>query len=358
MILPALPLPRKKGALPAMMLRVLLALAPVAGLSVVVYGLPALSVILLSITGTVMAEVLVKWAVGNRQRLLDGSATISGILLALTLPPGLAPAWVLAGAFCGGLIGKQLFGGIGRNPLNPAMTGRLLLALFAGGAMERGLLQPFWWKSSSLLSWPGSGVTGHPSPAGIVGEASRLLGQALSGGVQSPLPRGWPSGSDPVAVVQHAQDLLDQFGPAGLIWPEYPGALGECSLLILLPGVALLLASRLVDWRMPLAALAAIAAGSLSAAGGPAETWVEAMLVVRGNAIVILLFIFAADPVTTPLTRLGKVIFGLLLGLLVAALLRFSDQAGALALALLCANLLTPWIDRITLSRGPRPVSA
>lgn len=345
------PLVRRNAGLEGLMRRVMLALlVPVAG-GIAVYGLPALLTVGVAAAGFLAAEALMKALLGNRQRLGDGSALLSGLLLALTLPPALSPFWSFAGGFAGGLLGKEIFGGLGRNPLNPALTGRLLLALAAAPALRAGHLAPLWWRGRGWLAWPGPADAARPALE-TMGEAWHVLQASLADRVVD-LPAGW-AGVDRLEWIQRAQDLLESARLSDWLWSPHPGAIGETSLLLLVPGAAWLLATRVVDWRVLLPALGMLLPLLLLAVGGPADRWLSASIALRGPWIGLLLIFFAADPVTSPLGQAGRTVLGLLLGLALALLLRFSDQAGGFALALLSLNLLVPWIDRWTLPRGIR----
>jgi Na+-translocating ferredoxin:NAD+ oxidoreductase subunit D len=345
------PLLHRGVGLEGQMGRVLLALLPALAGGLVAYGAPALATASGALLGFLLAEVLMKALLGNRQRLGDGSAALSGLLLALILPPALGPLWSFAGAFAGGILGKELFGGLGRNPLNPALVGRLLLSLGAGPRLRSAHLEPFWWKDASWLSWPPAEASVQPALEAM-GDAWRMLEAGLAGH-DAGLSAAWAPDGDRLAGIQRAQELLETAGLGDWLWTSHAGAIGEFSLLLLLPGLAWLLAARIVDWRVPLPALAMLLPLLLLAAGGPAERWLSAAIALQGAWLALLLLVFAADPVTSPLSQSGRVIHGLLLGVAAALLLRYSDQAGGFVLALLTLNLLVPWIDRWALPRGP-----
>lgn len=346
------PLVRRRAGLEGLMGRVLLALVPPVAGAAVVYGLPALATAGGAVLGFLGAEALMKALLGNRQRLSDGSAALSGLLLALTLPPALGPFWSFLGGFVGGLLGKEIFGGLGRNPLNPALTGRLLLSLAAADRLRGGCLDPFWWKGRGWLAWPEAADAVRPALERM-GEAWEVLRAALGGAVPV-LPAGWPADADRLEWIQRAQDLLETARLSDWLWSPHAGAMGETSLLLLVPGAAWLLATRVVDWRTVLPALGMLLPLVLLAAGGPADRWLSASIALRGPWLGLLLVFFAADPVTSPLGQAGRVLQGLLLGAAAALLLRYSHQAGGFALAVLALNLVTPWIDRWTLPRGIR----
>jgi electron transport complex protein RnfD len=345
---PLLRRPRRAGSL---MWRVVLALAPVAVLGVAAYGWPALVLLLACLAGAVCAEAAGLAVRGARRsgRLGDGSAVLSGLLLALTLPPGLELGWGFLGGATAILLGKQVFGGLGRNPVNPALVGRLALSLLAPGPLERGWLQPFAWRE---LGW-NAAASPQQDPLRLLWETRQVLDQALAGSMPV-LPAGWPTGLDRLDLIQQAQDILSAAGPGHLLWAVQPGLLGEVSLLALLPGLAWLFTARLVDWRVPAAGVFFLPLGFLLASGGADGSWLPLALDFRGSTLLLLLCVFAADPVTSPLGQSAKFLFGLLVAAGSLAVLSLGPQAAGLLLVLPVANLLTPWLDRVLLPRGPQ----
>jgi Na+-translocating ferredoxin:NAD+ oxidoreductase RnfD subunit len=331
------------------MWRVVLALLPAALLGVVAYGPEAAWMLAACLSGAWLMEAL---AGGLRRRstLKDGSALLTGLLLALTLPPALAPGWAFLGGVLAILLGKQVFGGLGRNPLNPALLGRLLLSLLAPGALELGLRQPFGWQGGSWLT---RAATAAADPLHVLWETRRVLDQALAG-LTLNVPADWPPGLDRLDLIQHAQEILSQAGPGQVFWARLPGLLGEVSILALLPGLVWLFTARLVDWRVPAAGLIFLPLGFLLASSGAGGHWLPLALALRGTSLLLVLCVLASDPVTSPLGQGAKFLFGLLVAAAALLALQFSPQAGGLFWVLLPANLLTPWLDRLLLPGGPR----
>lgn len=346
------PRPLLRGGLPLsrITLRVQLALLPALLAAVLAWGLNALLLCLATLLGALSAEWISKLLLGNRLRIHDGSALLSAMLICLTLPPGLHPGWGFAAAFAGILLGKEIFGGIGRNPVNPALLGRLLLSLVAPAALETGMRAPFSW-SDSWFAFDWSGSTGAQLPE-LMG-VGRVLDQALAG-LNPVLPAGWPVFTERLDLIQYAHGLLDSISLQELVVRSSPGLMGELSILALLPGMIWLLATRVIDWRIPLPAFLLLPVLLFFMAGAESYNWLGLGLLLRGCTLLLLITVFAADPVTSPLGQLAKVMQGLLLALLLALGLKFSGQAGALFAAVLLVNLITPWLDWLLLPRGPR----
>ncbi len=348
-LLGPVPLLRRPARTGSLMWRVVLALLPAALLGVVAYGPEAAWMLAACLSGAWLMEAL---AGGLRRRstLKDGSALLTGLLLALTLPPALAPGWAFLGGVLAILLGKQVFGGLGRNPLNPALLGRLLLSLLAPGALELGLRQPFGWQGGSWLT---RAATAAADPLHVLWETRRVLDQALAG-LTLNVPADWPPGLDRLDLIQHAQEILSQAGPGQVFWARLPGLLGEVSILALLPGLVWLFTARLVDWRVPAAGLIFLPLGFLLASSGAGGHWLPLALALRGTSLLLVLCVLASDPVTSPLGQGAKFLFGLLVAAAALLALQFSPQAGGLFWVLLPANLLTPWLDRLLLPGGPR----
>lgn len=325
LVLGPAPLVRRRGRTGSIMWRVVLALSPVASLAVATYGGSALLVLLACVAGSVAGELLGSLLWGGLRLPTDGSAVLSGLLLALTLPPALTPGWAFAGAFAGMVVGRQLMGGLGGNLLNPALTGRLLLSLAAPFALESAWRQPWSWRD--LGFWQGLAAQ---DPLPHLHHSFQILQQLLSG-VTPALPEGWPTG-ERLDLIRHAQDLLATAGAENLVWPHLPGLLGEVSLVALLPGLCWLFTARLVDWRIPVSILVVLPPALLLVAGGPAGAWLLPALYMKGTGLLLLISIFASDPVTTPLGQLAKFSYGLMVAL--------------------GAGLLVPWLDRILVPRG------
>jgi len=327
------------------MWRVVMALAPVAAMAVATYGGPALLVLLASVLGAVAGEALGGLVWRRRTNPSDGSAVLSGLLLALTLPPGLEPGWAFGGALLGLLLGRQLLGGLGSNLLNPALTGRLALSLMAPAALDAGWLSPWGWQGTTW--WHGA-PTVDPLP--FFHGTFQILQRLLAGELPT-LPPGWPVG-ERLDLMRHAQDVLAGAGPSQLLWPKLPGLMGEVSLLALLPGLCWLFTARLVDWRIPVSILLVLPPALLLAAGGPAGAWLGTALTLKGTGLLLLISVFASDPVTTPLGQLAKFAYGLLVALGLVALLAWSQSSGAFWYLALVAGLVVPWLDRLLVPRG------
>ena len=317
------PLLKQELTTPTAMRDVLLALLPASLAGVWWFGLGGLLVLLASIGGALLTEWVFSPPEQRAAVLADGSGLLTGLLLGLSLPPGL-PLWM---AFLGGAVsiglGKLIWGGLGQNLFNPALVGRaFLLAAFPvamttwqAGAPDAGFFQVF----SSNLAWP------FMQPEYDAVSAATPLG--LMKFQQSPTP------------------LPD------LMLGSTAGSLGETSGLLLLAGGLFLLWRRDIDWRIPFGILASVAlfCGALSLLD-PAR-YPEPLFALFSGGLMLGAFYMATDPVTSPLTPRGAWIFAVGVGFLVVLIRVFGGFPEGVMYAILLMNAATPLIDRYTQPR-------
>jgi len=279
------------------MLDVIIALLPAAVAAVVLYGLPALWMILVCVVSAVASEILFNLCTGKAQSVGDLSAVVTGLLLALNLSTRV-PLWqcVLGSVFAIVLV-KCAFGGIGRNFANPAITARVfLLAAFsstvAGGAF--------------------------PKTVDAVSSATPL---ELIGVEGAELP-----------------SLLDMFlGLRG-------GAIGEGCILALLLGFAYLLVRRVIRWQTPVIFVGTVFVLSLIATGSLTAATYE---ILAGGLVLGAVFM-ATDYSTTPLTLEGKALFALGCGVITFVIRFFCAYPEGVSFSILCMNILAPWLEKWT----------
>lgn len=287
-----------------LMLRVALALLPGAAVLGWAYGLGVYLNLIGAAGGALAAEAAVLWLRGRPLwlHLGDGSALLSGLLLGLCLPPTVSP-WIAAlGAAFGLVFGKQLYGGLGQNPFNPAMVGYAMLLI----CFPRELGQ---WPASAAL--PGV--------------------DALSGA--TPLD-AWRStlaaGGDPAANAP--------LGP----WPWINLAFAA--------GGLYLLARRLITWHVPAGLLGGVvAAGALVAAIDPRQPDVLRQLASGG--LMLGAFFIATDPVTAPAGRRAQLVYGGAIGVLIVLIRAWGGFPDGIAFSVLLLNLAAPLLDHLLSAR-------
>lgn len=320
------------------MFRVQLALLPATLYGFWLYGWPSFFLWLLTVASCIGFEALSLKLMGSariRATLFDGSAALTGWLLAMTLPPW-APWWVaVVGGFVAIVIGKQVFGGLGQNVFNPAMVARVaLLVSFP-------LPLTLWVLPEPMATVPTPDfvaslrifLTSLPVPDAMT--SATLLGHA-----KTELSRG--------VDLLHA---LAGDGPA-LSWVGLrAGSFGESASLLILAGGLYLLVSRVITWHAPLGVLAGVAIpAALGHAVDPGRfLGPEAHLL--SGALMLGAFFIATDYVTSPNTAAGQLIFGLGVGLLTWIIRTVGAYPEGMAFAVLLMNALTPVIDRFVKPR-------
>ncbi|MBI2306914.1 MAG: RnfABCDGE type electron transport complex subunit D [Rhodocyclales bacterium] len=319
------------GSVARTMRHVQLALLPATLHGFWLYGWPSFLLWLLTILACVGWEALALRLAGGRRVgavLHDGSALLTGWLLAMTLPPW-APWWVaVVGGFIAIVVGKQVFGGLGQNVFNPAMVARV--ALLVSFPLP-------------LTQWVAP--LAQPAP-GFVDALQRFLGGA-------PVPDAMTSAT----LLGHARtelsrgvDLMQVLAgapPSSLSWlGERAGSFGEAGALLLLAGGGYLLAVGVIRWHAPFAVLAGLAVPAAIAHAVDPARYLDAGSHLLSGAAMLGAFFIATDYVTSPSTVPGRLLFGAGVGLLTWIIRSWGGYPEGMAFAVLLMNALTPTIDR------------
>lgn len=284
------------------MRHVLIALTPAAAFAVYHFGLHVLLVLLTGAAMAVASEgAILRFMKKPLTPLRDGSAAVTGLLLAMNLPAGI-PLWVItigAGLAIG--IGKQVFGGLGHNPFNPALIARAIL----------------------LVSWPGR-MTAWVGP--LISGATPLAAYRAEG------------------VMQSYSDLFFGFKA---------GSIGEVSVLLLLVGGAYLIYKQVIDWKIPVSFIGTVALMTfvLPAKGHTAYLAGDPLFHVLSGGLVLGAFFMATDWTTSPVTKRGRIIMGVGCGILTSVIRLYGGMTEGVSYAILIMNGLTPLIDRYTMGR-------
>ncbi len=305
------------------MLDVIIALLPATAMGIYFFGMPAVWTIATCVSSCVVTEALCRMAMKRESTIGDLSAVVTGLLLALNLPAGI-PLWmaVLGSVFAIG-ISKQVFGGIGMNPFNPALAARAFMLISFTGPMTT-WLKPFWWRT------PEAATTATPLAS------MKLMFSAEATASSSP----------------HG---LCASGTCGLhdIWNmaigNIPGCIGEVSAIALALGAIYLLVRKVITWHIPVSFIATVYVYSLIAGGAPA------MAQVLTGGVMIGACFMATDYVTSPTTGKGKLVFGVGCGLLCMLIRQFGSYPEGCSFAILIMNALCPLINRWT---QPKPFGA
>ena len=312
---------------PRIMWTVVGALAPIVVAATWFFGVSALLVILASAAGALATER----TLGRGGTLRDGSATITGVLLGLTLPAGL-PMWMafVGGAFAIGF-GKLIFGGLGQNVFNPALLGRAFLqAAFP----------------TPLTTWPVPG-----------GSWWALRGDNFALPLMSARPLDAITGATPLGLMKFEHQATDV---VPLMVGSTGGSLGETAGLLILACGAYLAARNYLNWRIPASILLTVAAFSEGLhLLGPARFAGPMFMLFSGGLMLGAVFM-ATDMVTSPVTQRGCWIFGIGIGILVVVIRVWGGLPEGVMYAILLMNAVVPFINRATQPRvfGTRTVPA
>lgn len=274
---------------------VVISLVPAAIAGTVIFGLRALLVIAVCVASCVLLEAIFNVIVKKDQTVGDFSAAVTGLLLALNLPSNV-PLWqCVIGSMFAIIIVKCLFGGIGCNPVNPAITARVFM----------------------LVSFGSMTVQAYPTIVDTAAGATPLSSMAEG---------NMPS----------MKDLF--LGLTG-------GAIGETCALALLIGFAYLLVRRVITWHIPVSLIGSVFVLSFLMEGFDA---LKATALVFSGGLLIGAIFMATDYVTSPSTAKGKIVFGIGAGLLTFLIRYFGVYPEGVSFAILFMNILTPYIDALT----------
>ena len=289
---------RSKDTTNRIMLYVLIALLPATGFGIYNFGISALILVVAAIVSCVASEYIFNIITKRKQTIDDLSAVVTGLLLALNVPSSL-PVWmVVLGSIFAIIMVKMLFGGLGQNFMNPALGARCFLLISFAGAMTN-------------FTYDGAAAA---TPLAIL----------KSGGTVNTF------------------DML-----VGTI----PGTIGETSVIAILVGAIFLILMGVIDLKIPGSYIISFSVFILLFGGHGMDTnFLVAHLC--GGGLMLGAFFMATDYVTSPITPMGKIIFGILLGILTGLFRLFGNSAEGVSFAIIFANLLVPLIEKISYPRS------
>lgn len=300
---------KSSESISSIMRDVIIALIPASLAGVCFFGIRAIAVIFTAIASCILSEYVFEKVTKRKNTTGDLSAVVTGLLLALNLPVTI-PLWmVIIGSAFAIVIVKQLYGGLGKNFMNPALAARCFI----------------------LVAWAGSMSAFIPPFSGVDAVSSATPLAVLKGIESGNLPELW-------------QAFIGVKG----------GCIGETSGLALIIGFGYLLARRLVDVKIPLAYIASFALfmflfGNNTTQGSMA--YFTLMHVLSGGLLIGALFM-ATDYVTTPTTFWGQIIFGIGCGFITFAIRVFGSYPEGVSFSIILMNIVTPLIERFT---APKP---
>ena len=292
----------KDESVSKIMWTVVISLIPAGLAGVFIFGLNALWLIVLGIVSALFTEAVLQILTKRKITVLDGSAFITGLLLAYNLPAHV-PFWLpIVGSFFSVAIGKQVFGGLGQNIFNPALVGRVFL----------------------MASWP-KYMTAFTKPFDAVTSAT------------------------PLALLKEGK-LIENISYLDLFLGKRGGCIGEVCILALLIGAAFLFIRGYISWHIPITYVftAGLLTYMFGAKGLLQGDWLFHIL---SGGLILGAFFMATDYVTSPLTRKGQIIFGIGCGIITAVIRLWGGYPEGASYAILMMNAATPIIDRYTKNR-------
>lgn len=322
------------------MREVFLALVPASAAAVYFFGLHALWIILTAIAVSVATEWVIQKLTRRPVTVSDGSAALTGLLLALVIPPTV-PLWIpVIGSVFAIALAKQVFGGLGSNPLNPALIGRAFLTL-----SYPSLLTGVW-------AWPKAAAAWLSNSNVAVMATGKVTVDAITSATPLKYIKELPQAIkvDPAQLGQVVHQL-QHFFVKPLFIGSVAGSLGETSALALLIGAAYLLARKIIDWRIPAAYLGTVAIMALLYGQNP-------LFHLLAGGLIIGAFFMATDYVTSPKTHKGRIIFGIGAGLLTMLIRLFGGYPEGVCYSILIMNAFAPLIDRFCIPRKLGEVKA
>ena len=293
------------------MYRVILALAPALVWSVFMFGFEAIRVTLLAVAACMTFEFLIqKFLLKIEPQITDGSAALTGILLAFNVPASL-PSWmIVVGALVAIGVGKLSFGGLGNNPFNPALVGRVFLLISF---------------PVNMTSWP---VSQHATIDALT--TATPLGL---------LKEGVKNGQPVSEIMRHLPGNID------MLYGNMPGSLGENSAIFLLLGFAYMLIKKVITWHIPIFVLGTIFVFQGALWMFNPEKFIEPIFhLLSGGAMLGAIFM-ATDMVTSPMTVKGQLIFGIGIGVITILIRNFGAYPEGISFAILIMNGFTPLIN-------------
>lgn len=277
---------------------VFIALIPTTLYGIIQWGFNAALVCILTVAAAVLSELVYEKCMKLPITIMDWSAAVTGLILALNCPPNI-PAWIpCLGAVFAIIIVKQLYGGLGKNFMNPALAARcFLLISFAG----------------KMTSFTGVGA------------------DALSG-------------ATPLAFMKTNPDAIAKIDLGAAFLGRIPGTIGEVSKLCVLIGAAYLIIRKVISPKIPLIYIGTVAVFTLLFGGHGFDLYYLACELCAGG-LIFGAFFMATDYVTSPITPLGQIIFAVMLGILTGLFRLFGGSAEGVSYAIIICNILVPMIN-------------
>ena len=289
---------RSKDTTSRIMLYVIISLLPAAGFGVYNFGLHALAVIIVTIASTVLTEYIYEKCMKKKTTVGDLSAVVTGLLLAMNLPP-MAPLWMAAlGGIFAILVVKMLFGGLGQNFMNPALGARCFLMISFTSLMTNFNCDTY-------------------------------------------------TGATPLAALKAGErvDVMD------MIIGRTAGTIGETSMVALIIGACILILLGVIDLKVPGSYIVTFVI-FIAIFGGHGFDYQYISANLAGGGLMLGAFFMATDYVTRPITKKGQYLYGIFLGIMTGIFRVFGPSAEGVSYAIILGNLLVPLIEKVTMPKA------
>ena len=312
LIVSASPHVRSEETTQSLMANVIVALCPCVVASAIIFGMRALLVTAVSVVACVAFEWLYCKLLKKTNPISDLSAVVTGIILAMNVPVGMPIGQLIIGDLVAIVIVKQLFGGIGKNFVNPALAGRAALVASYAGTM------------SGAWADPQAGWVPLAGTADVVTAATPL----------AYMKTGDMAG------------LTSQYSVTDMFLGNIGGSLGEISALLLIVGGAYLIWRKVISWQTPAAYIATVAVLTFLFPKGGADNLQFMLYSIFGGGLMLGAFFMATDYTTSPVTKTGQLIFGLGCGLLTVFIRYFGSYPEGVCYSIMIMNLVVALIDK------------
>lgn len=309
---------KSRESVEKIMWTVVACLLPPLILSVFIFGLQTLIITLISVISCVVTEAISQKLLHRPVTVKDGSAVITGLLLAYIIPPGV-PYWIpILGAVMSIYVAKHLLGGIGFNIFNPALVGRAFLLATFPVAMTSAWLPPI--RDAAVFKYMGAGIDAVSTATPLY--VLKYYGMAA---------------------------VLEKFGSLSTIYSDFfigwrPGCIGETSALLLLIGGIYLLYKKYITWHIPISVIVSVSFFTWVFGGEKLFTG-NPLLAVLSGGVILGAFFMATDYVTSPTQKTGKLIFGAGVGALTVLIRLKGGYPEGVCYAILLMNPLTPALE-------------
>ena len=294
---------RSKVTTQSIMRDVLIALAPACICGVYNFGFDALIRLIIGVVTCVATEAIYQYFMHLKVTVSDLSAAVTGLLIAMNIPSTLNVGYEIVGCIFAIIVVKQLFGGIGQNFMNPALAARCFLLIAFTGPMTNFVTDTY-------------------------------------------------SGATPLAVLKPGAEPAQATSLLTLFIGKHAGVIGETSVICLLIGAAYLLIKKIISWRIPVTYIATFAVLMFLFAPGHQFEAEYLLKELCAGGLVLGAFFMATDYVTSPITPMGKIVFGVILGILTFIFRMFGGSAEGVSYAIIFSNLLVPLIERVTVPKS------